>query len=74
MKHNVGSFDAAARTFLGIGILLVGHHYHEPWGFAGLVPIATAMLGFCPLYWLVGVDTRPAEEREPPPPSRVMKV
>jgi len=28
-----------------------------PWGYVGLVPLATGIFGFCPLYRLVGVNT-----------------
>jgi len=29
------------------------------WGLIGIVPLATALVGFCPLYRLVGLSTCP---------------
>ena len=65
MKGKIGSVDAALRTVLGVVILLVGHHERSWWGLLGLVPLVTAMIGFCPLYWLVHLDTRTRDEIDP---------
>lgn len=59
---NEGTADRAIRIVAGLAILsltVVGPH--TPWGFLGLVPLTTGIVGFCPLYRLVGVNTcRPA--------------
>jgi hypothetical protein len=55
---NEGTVDRAIRVVIGVALLsltMVGPH--TPWGFLGLVPLATGVLGFCPLYRLVGVNT-----------------
>jgi hypothetical protein len=55
---NEGTADRAIRIVAGIAILsltVVGPH--TPWGFIGLVPLATGIVGFCPLYRLAGVNT-----------------
>jgi hypothetical protein len=55
---NEGTADRAIRIVAGIAILsltVVGPH--SPWGFIGLVPLATGIVGFCPLYRLAGVNT-----------------
>ena len=57
MKHNVGSFDGAVRFVAGCFILWLGVHYENWWGLVGLVPIATALAGYCPLYVPLHVDT-----------------
>lgn len=58
MKHNVGSFDAAIRTVLGIlFVLIVHHHYHSWWALLGFFPVVTAMLAFCPAYCLFHFNT-----------------
>ena len=57
MKHNVGSFDAAARVVFGFVVIAAGHHYHTWWGLAGFVPLLSGTLEFCPLYCLFGFDT-----------------
>jgi len=28
-----------------------------PWGWIGVVPLVTALLGICPLYSIIGVNT-----------------
>jgi len=33
------------------------------WGLIGLVPLGTALLGFCPLYPLLGLNTCPLDKR-----------
>jgi hypothetical protein len=55
---NEGTADRVIRVVLGLGLLsitMVGPQ--TPWGYVGLVPLATGILGFCPLYRLVGVNT-----------------
>lgn len=57
MKANVGSFDAAARFTVGCLVLGWGLHYENWWGAAGLVPIITALSGYCLLYLPFHIDT-----------------
>jgi len=33
------------------------------WGYLGLIPIATGLLGSCPLYTLLGMNTCPLKSR-----------
>lgn len=61
MKMNVGTIDRIARALVGIALIaatlsgLIG-----VWGWIGVVPLATAAVSFCPLYALLGIDSRPA--------------
>jgi hypothetical protein len=58
MRRNIGSFDRTVRIVLGIGLLaLVFIGPQTAWGYLGLIPLATALIGFCPLYRLVGWST-----------------
>jgi len=55
---NEGNADRAIRVVIGLALLsltVVGPQ--TPWGLVGLVPLATGLFGFCPLYRLIGVDT-----------------
>ncbi|MDX1320612.1 MAG: DUF2892 domain-containing protein [Oceanospirillum sp.] len=55
---NVGSVDKILRIVVGlalIAIVFVGPQ--TPWGWIGVVPLLTALLGFCPLYRLIGLNT-----------------
>jgi len=61
---NEGTIDRAVRIVLGLGLLsltFVGPQ--SPLGFLGLVPLATGLIGFCPLYKLVGLSTCPAPRK-----------
>jgi hypothetical protein len=53
---NAGLFDRIFRGVLGFA-LIVSALYGFEWGWIGLVPLATAFMGFCPLYALIGVNT-----------------
>jgi hypothetical protein len=60
MKVNVGSADKVVRIILGLVIIAIGLVYKSWWGLVGLLPLATALINFCPLYTLIGVSTRKA--------------
>ena len=58
MKINVGSTDRVVRIAVGLALLLmvvVGPK--TPWGFVGLIPLATGLFGRCGLYSLLGLST-----------------
>lgn len=64
MKTNEASVDRILRVALGLALLLlvfVGPH--TLWGLVGLVPLATGIAGFCPLYKVLGIDTCRFERR-----------
>jgi len=55
---NVGTIDRIIRVVLGLGLIsLVFVGPHTPWGWIGLVPLATAAIGFCPAYRIIGLST-----------------
>ena len=56
---NEGLMDRVIRIVIGLGILsLVFVGPQSPWGWIGLVPLITGVVGFCPLYKLIGLNTR----------------
>lgn len=57
MKSNVGSYDVGVRFVVGCIALWLGVHFKCQWGLVGLVPIITAICGFCPLYLPFHIDT-----------------
>jgi hypothetical protein len=58
MQINEGSYDRGLRIVLGLGILsLVFWGPQSLWGFVGLFPLITGILGFCPLYRVLGLTT-----------------
>jgi hypothetical protein len=57
MKTNIGSADRWIRVIIGLGILALGFTFKRWWGLIGLLPLATAAIGFCGLYAVLGVNT-----------------
>lgn len=63
MKLNVGGIDRVARIVAGLGLTgaaLLGQI--GPWGFIGVIPLVTGAFGYCPLYTLLGLSTRPLKK------------
>lgn len=59
MKQNVGGVDKIVRVVAGLGLIgLTLAGVIGPWGWLGVVPLAAAAVGFCPLYSIVGVSTK----------------
>jgi len=60
MKTNVGGIDRILRIVIGLALIaatLTGTI--GVWGWIGVVPIATAAIGFCPLYTVFGFSSCP---------------
>lgn len=58
MTHNVGGIDKLARIVIGavlVGLSITGQI--GAWGFIGLLPLVTGLLGSCPAYRLLGIST-----------------
>ena len=63
MIPNVGSTDKIVRIAVGaILILLALVGTIGWWGWIGVVPIATALMGWCPAYTLFGMNTCPMKK------------
>lgn len=59
MEKNQSELDRGIRA--GIGLILMAGMFtwpHTLWGLVGIVPFATAVVGTCPIYRLVGFSTR----------------
>ena len=60
MKSNVGEIDRTLRIVLGLVLIgLAATGTVGVWGWIGIVPLATAAMGFCPLYTVLGFSTCP---------------
>ncbi len=65
MNTNVGQVDKIIRIVLGIVLISqVFFGLKTPWGWLGLIPLVTGLIGFCPLYKLLGLSTCPACENK----------
>jgi hypothetical protein len=60
MPRNEGTIDRALRIIAGLVLIsLVFIGPQTAWGWIGIVPLATGLLGFCPAYRLFGINTCP---------------
>ena len=57
MKRNVGNTDRIVRLVLGVLIAAGGFYFKSWWGLFAMVPLATALISFCPLYKIFGLNT-----------------
>jgi hypothetical protein len=60
MKANVGGIDRMLRIAAGLLLIaLAAMGTIGPWGYIGIVPLATGLFRFCPVYPLLGLNTCP---------------
>ncbi|HEY1089824.1 MAG TPA: DUF2892 domain-containing protein [Burkholderiaceae bacterium] len=58
MIKNVGSIDSLIRVSLGAVLIVATLLDHiGPWGWLGLVPLLTGLVGVCPAYLPFGLST-----------------
>jgi hypothetical protein len=58
MTRNEGSLDRLLRVVLGVVLIaLVFVGPQTPWGWIGVVPLVTGLIGLCPLYAILGIRT-----------------
>ena len=58
MTRNEGTIDRVLRVVIGLVLLsLVFIGPQTVWGWIGVVPLVTGLVGTCPVYSLLGVNT-----------------
>ncbi len=58
MKTNVGGIDKIIRIVLGLALIAATLMGALPvWGWIGIVPLATGLMGWCPPYAILGFST-----------------
>jgi len=57
VKKNVGGLDFYIRIIAAVVIAILGVVYQSWWGLIAIIPLATALVGFCPLWTLFGINT-----------------
>lgn len=66
LPRNEHTVDRAIRVVLGLALLALAVTGRlTPWGWLGVVPLLTGLIGSCPLYTLLGVGTCPIETKTP---------
>ena len=61
MSQNIGTIDRILRILVGVALLVWGFVLSQPfnyWGAIGAIPLLTALIGWCPAYTLIGVNTK----------------
>lgn len=63
MKVNVGGIDKILRIVVGAALIIWAVALGGPiWAWIGVVPLATGLIGWCPLYILFGMNTCPVKK------------
>jgi len=62
MTTNEGNIDRVVRMIIGLALIAValglfGPAYTTAWGWIGIVPLVTGVVGWCPAYSLFGLKT-----------------
>lgn len=58
MNKNVGTLDRVLRVIVGLALIALSvTGTVGSWGWVGIVPLITALAGWCPAYTLFGIKT-----------------
>ena len=65
MPINESNFDRIIRTATGVALVVAAATgFIGLWGWIGVVPLATGLAGFCPLYKLLGLSSCPIPQTD----------
>jgi hypothetical protein len=65
MTRNVGGIDRVLRIVIGLALVAAAATGTlGVWAWLGLLPLATGLMGWCPPYGLLGINTCPAKPAE----------
>jgi hypothetical protein len=60
---NIGTLDRWLRIIIGaVLIVLAATDVLGLWAYIGIIPLATGIIRWCPLYTLLGIQTCPLHE------------
>ncbi len=63
MKINEGSIDRGLRIIAGIALIALAFTGTiGKWGYVGIVPLFTGIIGICPAYSIFGINTCPLKK------------
>jgi uncharacterized membrane protein YfcA len=58
MTNNVGGIDRTLRIIVGLGLIAAAvTGTIGVWGYIGVVPLLTGLIGWCPPYAILGFNT-----------------
>jgi len=64
MKTNQGLTDRMLRMYLGVIIAGIGIFYNSIWAMLGIPVFVSGIVGICPLYSMLRLNTISKEEKE----------
>ncbi|MFN4359718.1 MAG: DUF2892 domain-containing protein [Hylemonella sp.] len=65
MKTNIGNIERGIRVVAGLVLVaLAATGTVGWWGWLGLVPMATGLVGWCPPYALLGINTCKVKDQQ----------
>ncbi|HKK34640.1 MAG TPA: DUF2892 domain-containing protein [Desulfomicrobiaceae bacterium] len=64
MQSNVGRVERVIRVTLGVLLIGFGVGMNSWWGWLGLLPLLTGVMGWCPVSSLLGISTSRVKEDE----------
>lgn len=63
MKTNEGTIDRALRVIAGLALIaLAATGTIGAWGYIGVVPLLTGIIGICPAYSIFGINSCPIKK------------
>ncbi len=63
--QNVGDIDRALRIIVGLALIcLTAYGILPVWGWIGIVPVFTGLIGWCPAYMPLGIKTCSPKSRD----------
>ncbi|WP_424944033.1 YgaP family membrane protein [Aliiroseovarius crassostreae] len=57
MTKNIGGIDRIIRIAIGAALIVWALMGGPIWAWIGIVPLATAIIGWCPPYAILGIKT-----------------
>ena len=63
MTKNVGGIDKILRILVGVALIAWALFGGPVWAWIGILPLVTGLMGWCPAYMLVGVNTCPLSKK-----------
>ncbi|HMN07480.1 MAG TPA: DUF2892 domain-containing protein [Gemmatimonadaceae bacterium] len=60
--RNEGTIDRGLRVVLGLVLLGIAVTGRGAWGYIGVLPLVTGLMGTCPVYSIFGISTCPTKQ------------
>lgn len=65
MKKNIHPIERAFRIILGVGMIaFAAVGVESSWGYIGIIPLISGLIGWCPAYQLIGFSNCPVHVKK----------